>query len=200
MHQDQPYDIHIKVLMLGDSGTGKTSLLLRYCDNTFSPSLTSTLGIDFKIKHITVEDLKTKLQIWDTAGQERFRAITTSYFKGSNAVMLVYSVTDRDTFDNINKWCRQIRELGDLNTNILLVGNKCDEKFNRVVSNQEAQEMAKKHNVTYMEVSAKEDKEGTSVEDAFTQITLETKRRMLGEIKTTNGINLSMKKEKAACC
>ena len=197
MTDEEPFDIHIKVLMLGDSGTGKTSLLMRYVDNTFSPSLTSTLGIDFKIKHITVEDLRVKLQIWDTAGQERFRAITTSYFKGSNAVLLLYDVTDKKTFENINKWCRQIRELGDLNTNILLVGNKCDEKFNRVITTQEGQALAEEHKITFMEVSAKDN---SAVNEAFQQIAVETKRRMLGEIRATNGINLNMKKEKTGCC
>jgi small GTP-binding protein len=196
---EEPYDIHIKVLMLGDSGTGKTSLLLRYVDNTFKPTLTSTLGIDFKTKHVIVEDLRAKLQIWDTAGQERFRAITTSYFKGSNAVMLVFDVTDKQTFDNVNNWCRQIREKGDPNTSILLVGNKCDEKFNRVITKQEGQALAESHKITYMEVSAKNNGEG--VDEAFSRIALETKRRMLGEMtSSTAGVKLTLDKPKLGCC
>jgi len=196
MNDEEPYDIHLKVLMLGDGGTGKTSLLLRYAESKFQQNLLSTIGIDFKVKHILVDGLRTKLQIWDTAGQERFRAITTSYFKGSHACMLVYDVTDRESFLNINTWTRQIRDHGDLNTNILLVANKCDDSVNRNVSTLEGQKLAGENNVTYLEVSAKTN---FQVVEAFNIIAVETKRRLLGEAKDLKGINLK-EKSNFGCC
>ena len=199
------YDIHIKLLLLGDSGVGKTSLVLRYSEDTYNPSLVSTMGIDFKTKNIVVEDLRTKLQIWDTAGQERFRAITTSYFKGSHAVMLVYDCSDRETFENIGKWTRQIRDHGDLNTNIILIGNKADDDTLRVVSKEEGSKFAEDNNVTFLEVSALLN---IGVNEAFERVALETKRRLLGEDKVgeekdkssikLNGVNVNV--NKGSCC
>lgn len=198
---DAPYDIHIKLLMLGDSGVGKTSLVLRYCEDTFNPSLLSTLGIDFKTKMIELEELITKLQVWDTAGQEKFRAITTSYFKGSHAVMLVYDCTDRDTFHNIGKWTRQIKDHGDLNTNIILVGNKADDETARVVSTEEGQTIAEEFNIAFVEVSAKLN---IGVNEAFERVALETKRRLLGQDKVgqASTVKLGVKNHsnKGSCC
>lgn len=105
------YDMHIKLLMLGDTGVGKTCLLLRYAYDSFSPTFITTIGIDFKIKHIHLDGLKVKLQIWDTAGQERFRTITVSYFKGAHGIILCYDVTDRDTFENVRHWIEQIKKV-----------------------------------------------------------------------------------------
>ena len=105
------YDMHIKLLMLGDTGVGKTCLLLRYAYDSFSPTFITTIGIDFKIKHILLDGLRVKLQIWDTAGQERFRTITVSYFKGAHGIILCYDVTDRDTFENVRHWIEQIKKV-----------------------------------------------------------------------------------------
>mmetsp|Transcript_37835 Transcript_37835/g.118562 ORF Transcript_37835/g.118562 Transcript_37835/m.118562 type:complete len:125 (-) Transcript_37835:409-783(-) len=105
----EDYDVHIKLLMLGDTGVGKTCLLLRYAYDSFSTTFITTIGIDFKIKYVTVDDRRVKLQVWDTAGQERFRTITVSYFKGAHGILLVYDVTDRETFDNTRHWMQQIR-------------------------------------------------------------------------------------------
>jgi Ras-related protein Rab-8A len=197
--QEQPYDIHIKILMLGDSGVGKTSLLLRYAQDEFSPTFISTIGIDFKVRNIIVDDLRAKLQIWDTAGQERFRAITTSYFKGSHAVLLLYDVTDRDSFTNIHKWARQIRDLGDLNTNIVLVGNKADDPDKRNVSEREGTELAKSLGLTWFEVSAKHNR---NVSEAFMAVATETKRRLLGETRKAGGVALAGGKGQSGggCC
>ena len=102
------HDIHIKLLMLGDTGVGKTCLLVRYAYDSFSPTFITTIGIDFKIKHLDLDDAKVKLQIWDTAGQERFRTITVSYFKGAHGIILLYDVTDRETFESIRNWIQQV--------------------------------------------------------------------------------------------
>merc|ERR1719198_2569339 len=124
--RDDSFDLHIKLLMLGDTGVGKTCLLLRYAYDSFSPTFITTIGIDFKIKHLDLDDVKVKLQIWDTAGQERFRTITVSYFKGAHGIILLYDVTDRETFDSISHWLAQIKEHADEKVNVVLVGNKCD--------------------------------------------------------------------------
>jgi Ras-related protein Rab-8A len=105
------FDMQIKLLMIGDSGVGKTCLLLRYANDSFSPTFITTIGIDFKIKNIELDSKRIKLQIWDTAGQERFRTITTSYFRGAQGILLVYDVTDRGSFNSIRNWVGQIQQV-----------------------------------------------------------------------------------------
>ena len=117
-----PYDMQCKLLMIGDSGVGKTCLLLRYANDSFSPTFITTIGIDFKIKNIDVDGKRVKLQIWDTAGQERFRTITTSYFRGAQGILLVYDVTDRRSFESIRNWISQIQQHADVHVNKILVG------------------------------------------------------------------------------
>ena len=107
-------------------GVGKTCLLLRYANESFSPTFITTIGIDFKIKNIQVDNKRIKLQIWDTAGQERFRTITTSYFRGAQGILLVYDVTDRHSFIAIKTWSQQIKLHADSEVNKILLGNKCD--------------------------------------------------------------------------
>jgi len=115
--RQQTIDMQIKLLMIGDSGVGKTCLLLRYANDSFSPTFITTIGIDFKIKTIELGGKVVKLQIWDTAGQERFRTITTSYFRGAQGILLVYDVTDRGSFENIKNWVGQIQQHADFNVN-----------------------------------------------------------------------------------
>ena len=102
------YDMMVKVIIIGDSAVGKTNILLRYSDDKYKPTHSATLGVDFKIKTIKIDDKKIKMQIWDTAGQEKFRNITATYYKGSAGVIFVYSVTDRKTFDSMESWIKQV--------------------------------------------------------------------------------------------
>mmetsp|Transcript_19824 Transcript_19824/g.28510 ORF Transcript_19824/g.28510 Transcript_19824/m.28510 type:complete len:205 (+) Transcript_19824:121-735(+) len=169
---EEEFDLHVKLLMLGDTGVGKTCLLLKYVQNSFSPTFITTIGIDFKIKIINIGDMKVKLQIWDTAGQERFRTITVSYFKGAHAIMLVYDVTDRDTFDNIKNWVMEIKEYADPKVQILLVGNKCDCEADRAVSYEEGAALAASIRTNFFEVSAKEN---IRVAEAYEDIASTTK-------------------------
>lgn len=188
--QGEDHDMHLKLLMLGDTGVGKTCMLQTYVYDTFSPTFITTIGIDFKIKHQEIAGTKLKLQIWDTAGQERFRTITVSYFKGAHGIILMYDVTDRETFDSISHWLAQIKEHADSQVNVVLVGNKCDIADKRQVDSAEGQELADEYKLKFFETSAKD---GTNVEDTFTAIASETRERLLKqESEGTSGIKLNM--------
>merc|ERR1711907_636935 len=119
-----PYDLLIKLLLIGDSGVGKSCLLCRYSDDVFNASFITTIGIDFKIRTIELDGKRIKLQIWDTAGQERFRTITTAYYRGAMGILLVYDVTDETSFNNIRQWVKNIEANAQDNVNKILIGNK----------------------------------------------------------------------------
>jgi len=120
------YDYLFKLLLIGDSGVGKSCLLLRFTDDTYNDSYISTIGVDFKIRTIEIEGKVIKLQIWDTAGQERFRTITSSYYRGAHGIIVVYDVTDQVTFNNVKQWMQEIQRYACDTVNRLLVGNKVD--------------------------------------------------------------------------
>lgn len=173
----QSYDMQIKLLMIGDSGVGKTALLLRYANDSFSSTFITTIGIDFKIKHIDLDGKRIKLQIWDTAGQERFRTITTSYFRGAQGILLVYDVTDRRSFESVRGWMTQIQQHADSSVDLMLLGNKCDVEDGRVVSVEEGRRLAKEFgNIPFFETSAKS---AINVADAFIAVARAVKDRLM---------------------
>jgi len=122
----QEYDYLLKIVMIGDSGVGKSCLLKRFATNEFNDSYISTIGVDFEIQTLYIDNKTVKLQIWDTAGQERFHNITTSYYRGAHCIMLVYDVTNPDSFRNLNRWMGQIKNYASKGTQLLIVGNKAD--------------------------------------------------------------------------
>lgn len=197
------YDMQIKLLMIGDSGVGKTCLLLRYANDSFSPTFITTIGIDFKIKNIEIDNKRVKLQIWDTAGQERFRTITTSYFRGAQGIVLVYDVTDRRSFESIRNWISQIQQHADVHVNKILVGNKCDMLDEKVVSTEEGKKLAEEFNMQFWETSAKND---VNVEQSFHSIAKSVKDRIIadGGSGPTGGksvtLNSSKPTTKKGCC
>eukprot|EP01121_Diplochlamys_sp_Union-15-3_P015267 TRINITY_DN5011_c0_g3_i2.p1 TRINITY_DN5011_c0_g3~~TRINITY_DN5011_c0_g3_i2.p1 ORF type:complete len:209 (-),score=47.53 TRINITY_DN5011_c0_g3_i2:45-671(-) len=160
------YDHLFKLLLIGDSGVGKSSLLLRFADNTFTESFISTIGVDFKLRTIEIEGLKVKLQLWDTAGQERFRTITSSYYRGAQGVIVVFDVTKKDTFNNVVKWLQELERYASEDVKKLLVGNKID-LTPREVTPEEAKELAQKLGLDYVETSAKT---SSNVEEAFSRL------------------------------
>lgn len=170
------FDLQIKLLMIGDSGVGKTCLLLRYANDSFSNTFITTIGIDFKIKQLQLGDKRIKLQIWDTAGQERFRTITTSYFRGAQGILLVYDVTDRRTFESLRNWMGQINQHADVSVNKILIGNKCDMENARAVKWEEGKALADSYKIQFFETSAKLE---TNVTDAFVAIASEVKDRLV---------------------
>ena len=151
------YDYIQKLLVIGDSGVGKSSILHRFVDDAFMEGYISTIGVDFKIKTIEIEGKTVKLQIWDTAGQERFRTITSSYYRGANGIIITYDVTNRTSFENLDKWYGDCKKycLDSNNVKLFLCGNKCDCSKNRVVSYDEGMEYAKSKNIDFLETSAK---------------------------------------------
>ncbi|CAF3242470.1 unnamed protein product [Rotaria sp. Silwood2] len=137
------YDYLFKLLLIGDSGVGKTCVLLRFCDSAFSTTFISTIGIDFKIRTIELDGRKIKLQIWDTAGQERFKTITTAYYRGAMGIMLVYDITSEKSFDNIKNWIRNIQEHASAEVERMLIGNKCDMQDKRQVTREKGENVCK---------------------------------------------------------
>lgn len=169
-----PYDYMLKILILGDSAVGKSALLMKFCDNQFTQSHIATIGVDFKYKTIDCESKKYRLQVWDTAGQEKFRSIVQTYYKGAMGIILVYSINDRKSFENIENWMRQISANTQNDAVVILVGNKSDVE-DRTVQTSEGERVASDHNIHFFETSAKQ---GTNVEEAFFQITKEIKKRV----------------------
>ncbi|XP_054807341.1 ras-related protein RABC1-like [Prosopis cineraria] len=150
------FDYLFKLLMIGDSGVGKSSLLLSFTVGTFE-DLTPTIGVDFKVKHVTLGGKRLKLAIWDTAGQERFRTLTSSYYRGAQGIIMVYDVTRRETFTNLSEiWAKEI-DLYSTNQDCIkmLVGNKVDKEGDRVVSKKEGIDFAREYGCLFIECSAK---------------------------------------------
>uniref|UniRef100_A0A3P9PQF4 small monomeric GTPase n=1 Tax=Poecilia reticulata TaxID=8081 RepID=A0A3P9PQF4_POERE len=158
------YDLLFKLLLIGDSGVGKTCVLFRFSDDAFNTTFISTIGIDFKIKTVELQGKKIKLQIWDTAGQERFHTITTSYYRGAMGIMLVYDITNAKSFENISKWLRNIDEHANEDVERMLLGNKCDMEDKRVVPKAKGEQIAREHGIRFFETSAKAN---INIEKAF---------------------------------
>ena len=169
------YDHLFKLLLIGDSGVGKSCLLLRFADDTYTESYISTIGVDFKIRTIEIGGKSIKLQIWDTAGQERFRTITSSYYRGAHGIIVVYDVTDQASFSNVKQWLQEIDRYACENVNKLLVGNKCDLTTKKVVDYNTAKEFADGLGIPFLETSAKN---STNVEQAFICMANEIQRRV----------------------
>uniref|UniRef100_A0AC34GQH8 Uncharacterized protein n=1 Tax=Panagrolaimus sp. ES5 TaxID=591445 RepID=A0AC34GQH8_9BILA len=155
MSLTKKFDHLFKILMIGDSGVGKTCILNQFTDATFNQPFISTIGIDFKIKTIEINGKKIKLQIWDTAGQERFQTITTSYYRGAMGVMLVYDVTNPASFENVSKWIGNIDEYAGEDVVRMLVANKCDMNDRRAISRERGEKLAIDNGVIFTETSAK---------------------------------------------
>ena len=177
------YDFLIKLLLIGDSGVGKSCLLLRFSDDQFTPSFITTIGIDFKIKTIELDGKRIKLQIWDTAGQERFRTITTAYYRGAMGILLVYDVTDEQSYQNIRNWIRNIEQHAADNVNKVLIGNKADMTFEKVVETSRGQALADEYGIKFFETSAKTN---ANVVESFTSIAVDIKSRLMAS-KPQNG-------------
>jgi len=158
------YDYLFKLVLIGDSGVGKSCLLLRFADDNFTDSYISTIGVDFRFRTITIDKKTVKLQIWDTAGQERFRTITSAYYRGADGIIMVYDVTSAESFDHVEEWLSEVDRYANENTAKLLIGNKADLIDEKQVSEETAQKFADKLSIPFLETSAKT---ATNVDQAF---------------------------------
>ena len=158
------YEFIFKVLLLGNSNVGKSSLFLRFVDDIWNDTFVPTIGVDFKIKTFDIDEKKIKMQIWDTAGQERFKNIIASYYRGAHGILLIYDVTDKDSFKNLSNWIIEIEKNANKNVLKLLIGNKTDLEDKRVITYNQGKEFADGYGLKYIETSAKKN---LNVNEAF---------------------------------
>jgi len=165
--QDSDYDFIFKILLLGNSNVGKSSLFLRFVSDIWNDTFVPTIGVDFKIKTLEIDSKKIKMQIWDTAGQERFKNIISSYYRGAHGILLLYDVTDKDSFRNLNNWLIEIEKNASKRVLKLLIGNKTDLEDKRVISYNKGKEFADSCGLKFIETSAKKN---LNVDEAFEMI------------------------------
>ena len=193
-----------KILLLGDAGVGKSSIILRYTKNDFNASMVSSIGVDFKTKDIIVNDKKVKLQLWDTAGHERFRTITTSYYRGAHGIATVFDLSERESFEHVEKWLEEINKYAKENVMRFLIGNKSDLVDKRQVTYEEVRALANRLNIYYVETSAKNN---INISDFFEKATQEylnkydfKKDKELGGV-SLDSRKLNIRKDKQnGCC
>jgi len=178
MAMRKDYDYLFKIVLLGDSGVGKSCLLLRFADDSFTDSYISTIGVDFRFRTVSIDMKTIKLQIWDTAGQERFRTITSAYYRGAHGIIIVYDVTNYKSFENVEDWINEVNNYAQDTTLKLLVGNKADLRDDKAVTTKKAQEFSTQLGIKFLETSAKNSQ---NVEQAFL-----TMARQLMEQKELN--------------
>ncbi|KAL9642986.1 hypothetical protein ABK040_010678 [Willaertia magna] len=165
--KDDEYDYLFKIVLIGDSGVGKSNLLSRFTRNEFNLESKSTIGVEFATRTIQTDGKTIKAQIWDTAGQERYRAITSAYYRGAVGALLVYDIAKRATFENVERWLKELRDHAVPNIVVMLVGNKSDLRHLRAVTTEEAKAFAEKNSLSFIETSALD---STNVELAFLTI------------------------------
>ena len=200
MVDEDNYDLIFKLVLIGDTGVGKTNILSRYINNEFSLATQSTVGVEFGSKIIKKNDKLIKLQIWDTAGQERYKSITSAYYKGSKGAFVVYDISRKGTFENVDKWIEELKANGSEDVLIMLVGNKSDLEDKREVKTEEVIKKAEQFKVAFCETSALD---GKNIDHAFdnliNEIAKKVERDKVNEAKNmqdSKGITLDTAEEK----
>jgi Ras-related protein Rab-11A len=210
MSNKKDYNYLFKILILGDSYVGKTNILKRFLHNQFDVNTKETVGVEFGSKNFNFgEKDVVKAQIWDTAGQERYRSITKAYYKGARGALLVYDISRKSSFENIDNWLIDLKTNGDKDILIILIGNKSDLIDKREVSKEEGQEKAEQFNIAFLETSAKS---GDNIDNAFTQLVEQIYKDNINMIKNNmqiednNGDSINIlnndeeKSKKTGCC
>ncbi|KAM4723276.1 ras-related protein Rab-15-like isoform 1-T1 [Anableps anableps] len=162
------YDVLFRLLLLGDSGVGKTCMLRRFTEGEFDPSHISTIGVDFKMKTIEIDGLKVRVQIWDTAGQERYQTITKQYYRRAQGIVFVYDITNLPSFQHIAKWASDVDEYAPDDVQTILVGNKADEDFSRQVTKDQGKKLAETYGMEFFETSAST---SSNISESFIRVT-----------------------------
>lgn len=168
--KDEHEDYSVKIVIVGDSGVGKSNILSRFVQNEFSNDCRATVGVELSTKSYSINGKIIKLHLWDTAGQERFKSITSAYYKGAKGAMIVYDITNKESFSHLDKWLKEINELGGKGINVIICGNKSDLEENREVSKEEGIEKGKSNNLSFMETSALN---SSNIEEAFQMLLVE---------------------------
>jgi Ras-related protein Rab-1A len=204
MAMKKDYDYLFKLVLIGDSGVGKSCLLLRFADDSFTDSYISTIGVDFRFRTVNIDMKTVKLQIWDTAGQERFRTITSAYYRGAHGIIMVYDVTNYESFEHVEEWLNEVNRHASESTLKLLVGNKADLQEDKKVPSEDAKNFADKLGISFLETSAKN---ATNVEAAFLTMAkqLIQAKEASGPSKPTGGSGLVLREadnntNKKGCC
>jgi len=205
--QQEKYDYLFKVVVIGDSGVGKSNLLSRFTRNEFNLESKSTIGVEFATRSVSIEGKTIKAQIWDTAGQERYRAITSAYYRGAVGALVVYDITKDVSFENVEKWLAELKENATADITMMLVGNKTDLANARCVSTEEGKTYASKNGVSFMEASALT---ASNVEAAFLQILSEIYHKKAHKEQAASGatsggggtvdVNVKSDSKKKSCC
>ena len=203
MAEDE-YDYIFKVLLIGNSDVGKSSLILRYVDQIWNDVFVPTIGVDFKVKSIEVNQKLVKMQIWDTAGQERFRNVISSYFKGAHGILLIYDITCRESFKELENWLGEVERHASSQVLKILIGNKCDLEEKREIQKDEGEAFAMRNGMQFIETSAKNNTNVSEAFEALAKIMVESsnKRNAIKiekkTIKVEKGADLNVKKKN--CC
>ena len=200
---EEEYDYIFKVLLKGNSDVGKSSLILRYVDQIWNDVFVPTIGVDFKVKSLEIDKKTVKMQIWDTAGQERFRNVISSYFKGAHGILLIYDITNKESFKELENWLGEVERNASNQVLKILLGNKCDLDDKREITKDEGEAFAMRNGMQFMETSAKVNTNVNEAFEALARIMVDSsnKRNAIKfdkkAIKVDGGADLNVKKK---CC
>ena len=192
--EKEAYDFLFKLILIGDSSVGKSNILLKYLKGEFDQNSRATVGVEFGTKNIKIKNKKIKIQIWDTAGQERYRSITSAYYKGAKGAFIVYDITRKLTFDNIDKWITDLKTNGDKNISIILIGNKSDLEDKREVEKEEGIKKSEEYKIAFLETSALN---GDNIDKAFNELLEQIYQNVCSDIEEgesseiDKGVNLN---------
>ena len=206
---DDNYELMVKVVIVGDSGVGKTNIMSKYLKNEFHEDSKATVGVEFGSKQFNIQGHQVKAQIWDTAGQERYKAITSAYYKGAKGAFIVYDISRKNTFDSISRWVSDITATADKKITLILIGNKSDLEDQRQVTKEQGEEKAKEFGLAFLETSASS---GDNLEKAFSLMINEVYKKCQEDINAETDDNVvdqgkditlnkpAEKTEKKKCC
>ena len=203
--ENKEYDLLFKLILIGDSYVGKSNILLKYLKNQFNENSKTTIGVEFGTKNIIINNKRIKIQIWDTAGQERYRSITSAYYKGAKGALIVYDITRKNTFDNIDKWITDLKLNGDKNICIIILGNKSDLIDKREINKNDGIKKAEMYKTAFLEISALNgDNISKAFDELIEQIVINNKNIFQDDNKNEidKGVNLNDEKNnnKKKCC
>ena len=177
LSKSKQFDYTFKIVMIGDSGVGKSCILLRFADDKFNENFYATIGVDFRFKNVMVDDKSVKLQIWDTAGQERFKTITSAYYRGADGIIIVYDITDRNSFAHIKDWLDDVNKYTDDNPLKIIVGNKIDLIKDKQINNNDMKTMTAQTGIEIIECSAKDSIKINDLMEIMTKKLIEKKKK-----------------------